>query len=94
MSDVTIVWNKLEDLYVSMNEVGAQSDDIETYFRAEVCKQDGLTGALSPLAEAMPKLAGWFGELDDVFDARWAGVADAIERSAQGLRRHRRVDLS
>lgn len=91
MTEIVIVWDKLGDLFTSMNEVGAQSDDVNTYFDKHVCSKKGLTGVLKPLGDKMPTVAGWFDDMDGIFDKRWAGVANAIEQSARDLDR---VDTS
>lgn len=85
MSGITIAWGQLDKLFTSMNEVGAQSDEIVAYAHDHICSKAGFTGALSPLGDAMPTIGGWFDDMDDVFDQRWASLAGAIRRSAQSL---------
>lgn len=90
VTDLEIHWDKLDDLFGSMNEVGLQSNDVTAYFASRVCDSSGFafdTSVLRPIADVLPELSGYFEEMQAIFLRRWADLADAIAVSARNLDR-------
>ncbi len=87
-TELKVDYAGLDKLFYAMSEVGAQSGELNAYFRSNVCDPTGFAYAacaLQPIADMLPQLAGWFDEAMNGFGTAWSGVQGAIHASARHL---------
>jgi hypothetical protein len=87
-TEIAIDFSRLNQLFEATNQVGDESADLADYFRAEVCDPSGFDYelcALKPIADMLPKMAGWFDEAVQGFGKSWMSVQHGIYAAARHL---------
>ncbi|WP_101523418.1 hypothetical protein [Nocardioides houyundeii] len=87
-AELVIEWGNLDRLFQSMQKVDAQSVTISNYFSRQVCSKAGFdysACALSPIADQLDTLDGYFVDMRKLFQERWDGMVAAIAVTAKDV---------
>ncbi|MBS45187.1 MAG: hypothetical protein CMH83_18855 [Nocardioides sp.] len=92
MSEITIVWQNLDNLLTSMGQIRGQAVEIDDYVSTSVCSTAGFdyeACVLRPIADQLGTVAGYFTDVRELFERRWEGVQASLVTTGKA---HDRTD--